>query len=366
MLAERMKQLGGSEIRAMFEAAARMKNPINLSLGQPDFDVPQFIKDSAISAIQSGKNGYSVTTGIPELRSAIKNTLAEEGVRAEAEMAVAGASGGLLLALMATADVGSEVIAADPYFVAYGNLIRFVGANPVWIDTYPTFKITPKQLEAAVTPKSKVFLFNSPGNPTGIAYTPDEIKALANTAKRLGLTVISDEVYDKFCYDFPHECWLKHDPNAILVRTFGKTWGMPGWRAGYAAGPKVILDAMATLQQFTFVCLHTPTQWACVDAFKHDHSEMIATYKKKRDFVYEGLKQAFNVQKPTGTFYIFPEAPNGDCERFIAACMENEILVVPGKAFSRKNTHFRVSYATSDEILKRGVDKLVSIARSLK
>jgi len=366
MLAERMQRLGGSKIRAMFEAAAKMKDPINLSLGQPDFDVPQFIKDSAIAAIQSGKNGYSVTSGIPEFRAAVRSSLLEEGVKAESEMAIAGASGGLILALMALADPGSEVIAADPYFVAYGNLIQFVGANPVWIDTYPNFKITPKQLEAAVTPRSKVFLFNSPGNPTGIAYTADEIKALAATARRLGLTVISDEVYDKFCFDFPHECWLKHDPNAVLIRTFGKTWGMPGWRAGYAAGPKQVLDAMATLQQFTYVCVHTPTQWACIDAFKHDHSEMIASYRKKRDFVYEGLRQDFNVEKPTGTFYIFPEAPGGDGERFIRACMENEILVVPGNAFSQKNSHFRVSFAASDEVLKRGVEKLCRIARSLK
>jgi len=361
-----MNNLGSSKIRAMFEAAARMKNPINLSLGQPDFDVPQFIKDAAISAIQSGKNGYSVTSGIPEFRAAVKQNLMVEGVTAESEMAIAGASGGLILALMALADPGTDVIAADPYFVAYGNLIQFVGANPIWIDTYPTFKITPSQLEAAVTPRSKVFLFNSPGNPTGIAYTAAEIKALAATAKRLGLSVISDEVYDKFCYDFPHECWLKHDPQAVLIRTFGKTWGMPGWRAGFAAGPRMVLDAMATLQQFTFVCLHTPTQWACVEAFKHDHEPMIDSYRKKRDLVFEGLKQEYNVQKPTGTFYIFPEAPGGDGERFIKACMEHEVLVVPGNAFSRRNSHFRVSFAASDEILKRGVDKLLMIARQLK
>ena len=368
MFAKRMKYLESSGIRKMFEMAQKMKNPIDFSLGQPDFDVPEPVKKAAIDAIQTGRNRYSVTAGFPELREAIMDALSQEGVRPEAVMSVAGASGGLVLAFLALADECAEVLLTDPCFVTYGHLVRLTGAKLKWIDTYPDFRLTPKHLESAVEGgdskiKQRILLFNSPVNPTGVAYTVSEIKALAETSRRLGLQVISDEVYDRFCYDFPHECWLKHDPNAILVRSFGKTWGVPGWRAGYAAGPKEIIDQMTMLQQFTFVCVNTPSQWAAIEALKTDVSPLIEAYQRKRDLVYEGLRGVYMMTRPQGAFYAFPEVPGGDAERFLNRCIEKELLIVPGKFFSGRNTHFRISFALDDETLKRGIEILVRIAR---
>lgn len=362
MIAKRMEELQGSGIRKMFELAATMKNPVNLSLGQADFDVPENVKRAAIRAIEEGKNRYTVTAGIPEFQAAVNEALSKEGVRAEANMAVCGASGGLLLSLLVLADEGCEVLVPDPYFVSYGNLIKLTGATPRWIDTYPDFKLTPERLESAATSRSKVLIFNSPVNPTGIAYTADEVRALAATAKRLGLRVISDEVYDLFCYDFPHECWLKHDPDAVLVRSFSKTWGMPGWRAGYVAGPADLLNHMKVLQQFTFVCVTTPVQWACIEALKTDVSSYRKAYEKKRDMVCSGLEGSYEIVRPHGAFYVFPKIP-GDREAFMNRCIEKELLVVPGGAFSQRDTHFRVSYALDDETLARGISLLCDVAR---
>lgn len=361
MIAKRMEELQGSGIRKMFELAAGMKSPINLSLGQADFDVPANVKEAAVRAINEGKNRYTVTAGIPELQSAVVEALAREGVRTEANMAVCGASGGLLLSLLVLADESSEVLIADPYFVSYINLIRMTGATPRIVDTYPDFKLTPERLERAATPKSRILIFNSPVNPTGIAYTAEETKALATCAKKLGLTVISDEVYDLFCYDFPHECWLKYDESAILVRSFSKTWGMPGWRAGYVAGPAEVLNHMKVLQQFTFVCVTAPVQWACIEALKTDVSSYREAYKRKRDMVCEGLAERYRIVKPQGAFYVFPEIP-GDKDAFMKRCIERELLVVPGGAFSKRDTHFRVSYALDDESLKKGIGVLNEVA----
>lgn len=363
MFANRMKHLESSGIRKMFELKTKMKNPIDLSLGQADFDVPKRVKEAAIRAIREGKNGYTMTTGIPELRKAIADSLKKEGVEAESMLVVSGASGALALSLLALADESVEVLVTDPCFVTYIQQIRLAGATPRWIDTYPDFRLTPERLEAAVTPKSRILLFNSPVNPTGIHYTPDEIKALAKTAQRLGLQVISDEVYDRFGYDHPHECWLKHDSGGVLIRAFSKTLGMAGWRIGFAAGPKAIIDHMTTLQQFTFICINTPAQWACVKALQTKLPDFQKIYRKKRDLVLEGLSKAFSFKRPEGAFYVFPEYPAGDGDRFIDECLKNELLVVPGKAFSRQNTHFRISFATDNRTLKRGIDLLVRLAR---
>lgn len=369
MFAERMKFLETSRIRKMFEMASQMKHPVNLSLGQPNFDVPDAVKEAAIQAIRDGKNGYTITTGLPELCEAISQDLKKKGVFAEAVISVSGASGGLVLALLALADESTEVLIPDPCFVSYGHMVRLTGAVPRFIDTYPDFRLTPEKLETAFqeslrNPKIKrrLLLFNTPVNPTGIAYTKDEIQNLAKTAKRLGMRVISDEVYEHFSYDFKHESWLKHDETALMVQTFGKTYGMTGWRSGFVAGPKEIIDQIKTLQQFTFVCTPHPVQWACLKALQTSVDHLIDDYRKKRNLVYEALKTAYAMPFPQGAFYAFPEIPDGDADRFMKKCLEKELLIVPGNAFSQKNTHFRVSFATDEETLKKGIDLLLKIA----
>lgn len=363
MHAKRMEQLESSGIRRIFELGQKMKNPIDLSLGQAHFDAPKQVKDAAAGAIQAGKNRYTVTAGIPELRDIIARELSNEGVSPESILVTCGAEGGLLLSMLALADDSVEVLVTDPCFATYDHVIKLAGSRVRPIDTYPDFRLTPKRLEAACTEKSKILLFNSPVNPTGIAYTPDEIRELAHAAKRLGLQVISDEVYDRFCYDYPHECFAKHDSSAVIIRAFSKTWGVAGWRIGFAFGPKEIIGNMTMLQQFTFICAPAPFQWAAARAIDTDVGPYIDEYRRKRDFVYESLGRVFELKRPEGAFYAYCKSPNGDTESFMKKCIENEILVVPGSAFSARNTHFRVSFATDDETLKRGIELLIRLAK---
>ncbi len=365
VLSDRMKMFLPSPIRAMFELGQRMKNPIDLSVGQPDFDTPNEICEAASRAMREGKNRYSVTAGVPEFRELVKRSLESEGFRVEDAMIVAGASGGLLLSLFALVDRVTDVYILDPYFVSYKPLIHLVGGRVCVIDTSPDFKLTPERLKSVVKGKNKkVLLFNSPVNPTGLMYTEDEIRALAKITRRLGIQVISDEAYDRFAYDFPHCSWLRYDPGAVLVRTLGKTWSMTGWRVGYVAGPRRILEAMAVLQQFTFVCVNTPAQWGGVTALGTDTSELIASYRRKRDYLCSELQPVFELPKPQGAFYAFVKIP-GSTKKFFLKCIEKELLVTPGHAFSERGGYFRISFATSDEKLERGLSLLRKIEKEM-
>jgi aspartate aminotransferase/aminotransferase len=361
-----MQYLQASGIRKMFELAAKMKNPIDFSLGQPDFDVPENVKEAAIAAIREGRNGYSQTTGIEPLKDAIRGTLQAEGVNFEQCMVTSGASGGLLLAILALVEAGDEVLFCDPAFVAYEPMVRLAGATPVRIDVYPDFKLRPEALSAAITPRTKALIFNSPGNPTGVSHNEGEIRALAKITRAAGIRVISDEVYDLFTFESPHHSWLKFDDTAVLIRAFSKSWGMPGWRAGYAAGPADLMDQMARLQQFSYVCVNQPTQWACVEALKTDISPLIADYRRKRDLVLSRLEGYYSITKPDGTFFMFPESPHQNTEELLSRCIANELLIVPGQAFSTRNSHFRLSFAHKEETLEKGCDILVKIAREMK
>ncbi len=361
MQARRMEKLECSGIRRFFELASKMKNPINLSIGQAHFEVPKPVADAAKAAIDEGLNGYTTTIGIDELQDAIRKSLKAEGIEPESILVTSGAEGGLMTSMLALADENCEVLLTDPCFATYGHLVKLADSNIRRINTYPDFRLTPERLKSACTDKSKILLFNSPVNPTGVAYNDDEIAALAKTAKELGLQVISDEVYDKFCYDHEHTTFAKHDPGAVTIRAFSKMWGAAGWRIGYSFGPKDILDNMTMLQQFTFICAPRPFQHAAARAFDTDISHLIEEYRIKRDMVYDGMSQAFELNRPEGSFYAFCKPKNIDNESFIRRCIENEILVVPGSAFGEKNTHFRVSFATDDETLKRGIDLLVKL-----
>jgi aspartate aminotransferase/aminotransferase len=363
MHAKRMEKLESSGIRRFFELGAKMKNPIDLSLGQAHFDVPSPVRKAAIAAIEGGKNGYSMTAGIDELKSAVRGSLKREGIDPEALIITSGAEGALLTSMLALADESCEVLLTDPCFATYGHLVKLANSTIKRIDLYPDFRLTPERLRNACTPKSKVLLFNTPVNPTGVAYTDEEIRALAKTAKELGLQVISDEVYDKFCYDHPHVSFAKYDESALVIRAFSKTWGAAGWRIGYAFGPKEIVTNMTMLQQFTFICAPMPFQQAAAKAIDTDISALIDEYRHKRDMVYEGLSQLFELNRPQGAFYAFCRPKKVDLDTFIKRCLENEMLVVPGGSFGEKNTHFRISFATSDETLGRGIDLLNKLGK---
>ena len=362
-MADRMNSIDASGIRKVFALAAKMTNPINLSIGQPDYDVDQVVKDVAIDQIQAGFNSYTQTWGIEELREAASTYYERKfGVGLDNVMVTSGVSGGLFLALMATVNPGDEVICADPYFVMYKHLVNLLGGKCVPVNTYPDFKLTPEAVEAAITDRSKLLIVNSPSNPTGITLNKAELQGLAGVAKKHDLLVLSDEIYESLQYDEAPSTIVGMYDNVICLNGFSKNAAMTGWRVGFAAGPDEVIQSMNTLQQYTFVCAPSFAQKAAVAALNADMSEKCTIYREKRDLVFNGLKDNFTVSKPGGAFYIFPEAPGGDGEAFVAKAIENNVLIIPGSVFSNQNTHFRISFAAPNETLQQGIDILNRLA----
>jgi aspartate aminotransferase/aminotransferase len=230
-LADRTAKFDSSGIRKVFDLAAKMSNPINLSIGQPDFAVPESVKEAAIAAIRADKNGYSVTQGIAPLREKLQQRVdAELGHADRRVLVTSGTSGALVLAMLALVNPGDEVIVFDPYFVMYPALVQMVGGVCVMIDTYPDFRIDPARVAAAITPRTKMILFNSPSNPTGAVAAAEEVEALARLAAKHNIALVSDEIYREFCYDAPPSCPAKWNDQTIVVDGFSKTYGVTGWR----------------------------------------------------------------------------------------------------------------------------------------
>ena len=364
-IAERMGCIDASGIRKIFALAAKMQDPINLSIGQPDFDVDEVVKSEAITQIEAGFNRYTQTWGIDELRQAASDYYENRfGVPLNNVMVTSGVSGGLFLALMATLNPGDEVLCADPYFVMYKHLTNDLGGTCVPIDTYPDFKLRPAAVEAAITERTKVLIVNSPSNPTGVTLTGDELAALAAVAKKHNLLVLSDEIYEQFHYDHAPGTMVGHYDNIVLLNGFSKMSAMTGWRVGFAAGPEEVIQKMNTLQQYTFVCAPSFAQKAAVVALKQDPTEKIDSYRVKRDLIYGLLSEKMTITKPGGAFYIFPEAPGGDGEAFVKKAIENNVLIIPGSVFSERNTHFRISFAATDDTLRRGAEVLNRLAEA--
>ena len=363
-LAERMSRVDASGIRKVFDLAAKMTDPINFSIGQPDFDVPEAAKQQAIEAIRSGRNRYTVTQGDALLREAIAQDLRREfGTFDGPVLVTSGVSGGILLALLATVNAGDEVLIPDPYFVMYKHLVNLLGARPVFVDTYPDFRLRAERLEAAATPRTRMVILNSPCNPTGAVLGAGDLAAAVAVARRHGLLVMADECYNTFAYDGPFAgAWPLYG-RVLLLRGFSKTYAMTGWRLGYAVGPAEIIQAMTTLQQYTFVCAPAPLQAGAVAAYGTDPAERVAEFRARRDLVYEGLRERFNVTKPGGAFYIFPEAPGRDGKAFVKRAIEAGVLIIPGGVFSEQDTHFRISYAVGRPTIERGVEVLNRLAK---
>jgi aspartate aminotransferase/aminotransferase len=365
-LADRTAKFDASGIRKVFDLAAKMANPINLSIGQPDFAVPDAVKDAAIAAIRADKNGYSVTQGIAELRTALQSRIDAEYRHADRRLLVtSGTSGALVLAVLAMINPGDEVIAFDPYFVMYPALVGMVGGKCVLVDTYPDFRIDPARVAAAITPRTKMILLNSPANPTGAVASEADVRALAELAARHDIALISDEIYRSFCYDAPMASPARWNENTIVVDGLSKTYGVTGWRLGFVHGPSAIIDKLTMLQQYTFVCAPHPLQWAALAALDVDMSQHIAAYRRKRDTVVASLSEAgYSVAKPGGAFYVFPQVPDGGGtgSDFVARAIAKELLIIPGNIFSSRDTHFRISYAASDETIERGLDVLRRLA----
>ncbi len=364
-IAERMKQIDVSGIRKAFDMAKTMHDPINLSIGLPDFDVAEPVKIAAIEAIKAGRNAYTVTQGIPELRDKIQAAVDRELHHADRRVLItAGTSGALLLAICSVVDPGDEVIAFDPCFMMYRHLATLAAGRTVLVETYPDFRIDAARVEKAITPRTKCVVVNSPASPTGYVATEAEIRALAEVCKRKDVLLISDEVYRSYCYGRPFCSPASWNEQVLVVDGFSKSHGMTGWRLGFAHGPARLIQEMAKLQQFSFVCAPSMAQHGGVTALDEDLSSQVAAYRRKRDMVVEALGNDFELARPEGAFYAFPRAPWGTGTEFVAQAIKNNVLVIPGNVFSMSDTHFRISYAVDDNTLGRGLEILRQVARA--
>ncbi len=367
-LADRTQLVDASGIRKVFALGATLKDPVNLSIGQPDFDVPQPVKEAAAQAIRNGQNRYSQTMGeasvLEQLRPRVE---ADTGWDRPQVMLTSGVSGGLLLAFMAMINPGDEVIVPDPYFVMYKHLVRMLGGTCVFVDSYPDFKLPVEKIAAAVTDKTKIIVLNSPSNPTGEIYSEQEIKAVAEIARQHDLILLSDEIYEMFCYEGEHLCVGRYYDKTMVLKGFGKSFGMTGWRLGYAACSerlKPLMEAMLMIQQYTFVCAPTPFQHALPTAMNHDMSDYVQVYREKRDLLYDGLKDAFTLHKPGGAFYMFARTPQryACATDFVKEAISNNVLIIPGNVFSERDSHFRLCYTTSEAKIRQGVEILCRLA----
>ncbi|HQP51147.1 MAG TPA: aminotransferase class I/II-fold pyridoxal phosphate-dependent enzyme [Syntrophorhabdaceae bacterium] len=268
-------------------------------------------------------------------------------------------TGGLLLALMVTLNPGDEVVIPDPYFVLYEYQIALLGGKPVFVDTYPDFTLEEDALRAAITDKTKIILINSPNNPTGMVHSKEELEMVARVAKEKNLLVFSDDIYDKFVYDDIERVYLGQlYDRAITFGGFSKTWGMTGWRIGYVAGSKELIQCMVTMQQYAFSSVNSFAQKAALYALDYDTNALIKDYKRKRDLIYEGIKDKYNVVKPKGAYFIFPEVPGGNGDKFVEKALKNNLFIIPGSVFSKKKSNVRISFAASEENLLKGIEIL--------
>ena len=371
-IANRMEHIDASGIRKVFDLAAKMKDPINLSIGQPDFEVPESVKQAAIEAIRRGENRYTQTQGIKALLDTLAQSCAQEfGWQNPYETAsgprgylvTSGVSGALMLAILCTVNPGDEVIFADPYFVMYNHLVSLAGGVSVPVETYPSFRPDIQKFADAITDRTRMIILNSPANPTGAIWSEQELRDLAALAAKRDLLVISDEIYNFFCYDKPFVSMNSVYDNVLLMRGWSKSYAMTGWRMGWCTGPKAIIEKMTMLQQYSFVCAPSMAQVAAVTALGTDMSAEIAAYKRKRDMVYDALGATFGLVKSQGSFYSFVPAPGGDATAFAKRAIDNNVLIIPGNVFSGRDTHFRLAYTTTDDKLAQGLEILVKLAK---
>lgn len=361
-LAERMARIDSSGIRKVFALAEKMKNPCNLSIGQPDFDVPAELRQAAMAAMDAGHNRYTQTGGVQALKERVREKLAaKKTIQSDRVLITSGTSGGILLSFMALFDPGDEVIVPEPYFVMYKHLLNLIGAVPVYVDLYPDFRLTPERIRPHLTDKTKAVLINSPANPTGVVLGREELESVAGLLREKHLIAISDEIYDLFVYDDPFVSMGDVYENTLVLGGFSKTYAMTGWRLGYAVGNSDVLQAMEELQQYSFVCAPSVGQQMGIAAMDLDMTPHVDAYRGKRDLIYSGIKDLFEVEKPGGAFYIFPKAPKGEGDEFVAKAITQDLLVVPGSVFSEKKTHFRISFAAQDSTIQRGIEILKRI-----
>ncbi|MEQ7155817.1 pyridoxal phosphate-dependent aminotransferase [Brevundimonas aurifodinae] len=373
---------------------AEGRNIISLGAGEPDFDTPETIKAAAIAAIQRGETKYTDVDGLPELKAAIVAKFARENGLSYTAAQIHVAPGGkpvIYNALVATLNAGDEVIVPAPYWVSYPDMVLLAGGDPVFVtgEEADGFKLRPEVLEAAITPRTKWLILNSPSNPTGAAYTRAELEALAEVLRRHPhVWVLTDDMYEHLIYgDFQYTTIAQVAPDlydrTLTVNGVSKAYAMTGWRIGYAGGPKPLIDLMRKVASQTTSNPASISQWAAVEALNGPQDflpERGAAFERRRDLVVSMLNQATGIRCPTpeGAFYVYPSihgligktAPDGTVidgdEAFATALLEAEgVSVVHGAAFGL-SPYFRISYATSEAVLEDACARIQRFAASLR
>ncbi len=346
--------------------------------GEPDFDTPAHIKAAAVAALDAGKTKYAPTPGIPPLRDALAAKYTDVyGLPTEAAQVVVSPGGKFSchLTVLAVCSPGDEVIVPAPYWVSYPEMVKLAGATPkmVLATDATGFKLTPEMLEAAITPKTKLLILNSPSNPTGAVYTADEMAAITDVAVKHNLYIMSDEIYEHLLYDgvthvSPASLSAEARERTIIVSGFAKTFAMTGWRLGTIIAPEPIAKAVAKLQSQTSSNATTFAQWGALSAYteadktKAALDEMLVAFDRRRKLVHAGLNAIDGIDclLAQGAFYLFPNISSFGlddltfCERLLD---EQKVAAVPGSAFGAPG-FLRISYATADETLQKGLDRL--------
>jgi aspartate aminotransferase len=390
LIAHALERIKPSPTMAITSKAREMKaagfDVIGLGAGEPDFVTPDNVKQAAVAAIQRGETKYTAVDGIPELKRAIASKFERENDLTYKPAEITVGSGGkqvLYNALLATLNPGDEVIVPSPYWVSYPDIVLLAGATPVVVETKleDGFKLSPKALASAITPRTKWFIFNSPSNPTGAAYTREEIKALTDVLlKHENVWILSDDiyehlVYDGFAFSTPAQVEPKLKGRTLTMNGVSKAYSMTGWRIGYAGGPEPLIKAIATLQSQSTSNPCSISQWASVEALEGPQDFLkrwVASFQDRRDLVVSMLNQAKGISCPTpeGAFYVYPSCAgvigrtSRDGKRietdedFATALLQEEgVAVVHGAAFGL-SPFFRISYATGIEALEEACRRI--------
>jgi aspartate aminotransferase len=381
-ISKKAENTAPSETLAISAKCKELKNQgldvVNLSVGEPDFDTPQHIKDAAISAINKGFTKYTDASGILELKEAIaKKLLEDNGLKYEPQQIVvsSGAKHSIYNSLLALCDPGDEVLIPTPYWVSYCEMVKLAGGIPVVLPTdEDTLKLTPQDLEKAVSSKTKGIILNSPQNPAGIVYSEDELLGLAVVIKEKGLWVISDEVYERFVYDGNKHISIATliPDQTIVINGTSKTYSMTGWRIGYTAGNINVIKAISRIQSQTTSNPCSISQYAAIAAITGQQecvNEMRVEFDKRRRFMADRLNNihGLSCKMPEGAFYLFCniKALSLSSEEFSARLLEKaQVAVVPGKAFGTEG-FIRISYATSLPCLEKAGDRIQEAVKSL-
>lgn len=374
-LNERALNLKQGAIRAMFDRAKKFPGSINLGIGEPDLNTPEEIVEEGCNALRQGKTHYTANAGIIELREKICQYLAGQKVdiNPETEMIITtGGMGGLALALMVSLSPGDEVLIQDPQWLNYYSQVRFFGGVPVPVPVIEKngFRLMAEDIEKRITSKSKVLMINSPNNPTGAVLEYEDLEAISNLAKKHDLMVITDEVYSTLLYDGMEHHSIISLPDmkdrTIVVNSFSKSFAMTGWRIGYAAGSREIIDKMIKLQENLVACVATTSQYAALKALDtlDRAAEMTEIYRERRELIVDGLNTIKGISciKPKGSFYVFPNIKAlGKTSMEVANELLEKagVITVPGSAFGNQGEgYLRISYANSLENIKEALNRI--------